>query len=221
LRISAESLLAFRSLCPCENDTPQNRSLGPFGKLKPARRSPKSFGPRRPREHVYLWKKKYGGLGTPEIRELRQLCEETVKLKKLVADLSLDRQMLQMAPNPRLSAKERHRCTAESLEHISMSHRTRHFPAQLFGRSAAAVAVARAIAGEPAVLLADEPTRNLGLTNGELVMELLADLHRAGSTLVMVTHDRRFIRTPAGRSICSTARSRKAARSWPPPAKRR
>jgi putative ABC transport system ATP-binding protein len=81
-----------------------------------------------------------------------------------------------------------------------MSHRMKHFPAQLSGGQQQRVAVARAVAGDPAILLADEPTGNLDSTNGEAVMELLRELHQGGATICMVTHDARYARH-AGRSV--------------------
>jgi putative ABC transport system ATP-binding protein len=99
-----------------------------------------------------------------------------------------------------LSTSERRRRTADALERVAMSHRAKHFPAQLSGGQQQRVAVARALGGDPKVLLADEPTGNLDSKNGESVMELLVGLHRSGSTIVMVTHDHRFNRY-ATRSI--------------------
>ena len=78
-----------------------------------------------------------------------------------------------------------------------MAHRMKHYPAQLSGGQQQRVAVARALAGSPSILLADEPTGNLDSKNGEAVMRLLADLHREGSTICMVTHDQRFARHAA------------------------
>jgi putative ABC transport system ATP-binding protein len=73
-----------------------------------------------------------------------------------------------------------------------MAHRMKHYPSQLSGGQQQRVAVARAVCGEPSILLADEPTGNLDSTNGEAVMELLNDLHRSGATICMVTHDPRY-----------------------------
>ena len=99
-----------------------------------------------------------------------------------------------------MPSSERKQKVHHALERVGMSHRVKHYPSQLSGGQQQRVAVARALAGEPAILLADEPTGNLDSANGEAVMELLRDLHRAGATICMVTHDPRYARY-AGRSI--------------------
>ncbi|MBK8594638.1 MAG: ABC transporter ATP-binding protein [Holophagales bacterium] len=91
-----------------------------------------------------------------------------------------------------MAAGERRKRATECLEQVGMSHRAGHLPSQLSGGQQQRVAVARALAGRPSILLADEPTGNLDSTNGDAVMELLKELHRAGSTICMVTHDQRF-----------------------------
>jgi putative ABC transport system ATP-binding protein len=99
-----------------------------------------------------------------------------------------------------MPADQRRTRVHAALERVGMAHRTKHFPAQLSGGQQQRVAVARAVAGDPAILLADEPTGNLDSTNGEAVMELLRELHQGGATICMVTHDARYARH-AERSI--------------------
>jgi putative ABC transport system ATP-binding protein len=99
-----------------------------------------------------------------------------------------------------MDSAERKRRVQEALERVGMAHRIKHYPAQLSGGQQQRVAVARAVAGEPLILLADEPTGNLDSTNGEAVMELLHELHRGGATICMVTHDPRYA-AHADRSI--------------------
>jgi putative ABC transport system ATP-binding protein len=94
--------------------------------------------------------------------------------------------------NAALDPAERKRRVLEALEKVGLAHRTKHYPAQLSGGQQQRVAVARAVAGEPAILLADEPTGNLDSQNGEAVMGLLQELHRGGATICMVTHDARY-----------------------------
>jgi putative ABC transport system ATP-binding protein len=99
-----------------------------------------------------------------------------------------------------LGAAERRAAAHEALERVGLLHRLHHYPAQLSGGQQQRVAVARAVAGKPLVILADEPTGNLDSANGAAVMALLGELHAGGATLIVVTHDPRYLRE-AQRSV--------------------
>ncbi len=99
-----------------------------------------------------------------------------------------------------MPAAERRGAAHEALERVGMLHRLQHYPAQLSGGQQQRVAVARAVAGKPLVLLADEPTGNLDSASGSAVMTLLRELHEGGATIVVVTHDPRYLRA-AQRSV--------------------
>jgi putative ABC transport system ATP-binding protein len=110
----------------------------------------------------------------------------------LIGDLTVEENVELPLTYRGVSKGERRRRVGEVLERVNIAHRARHYPSQLSGGQQQRVAVARALAGNPSVLLADEPTGNLDSAHGAAVMELLAELHESGSTIVMVTHDRRF-----------------------------
>ena len=88
----------------------------------------------------------------------------------------------------RVKASERRRRVTEILNRMNISHRAKHFPQQLSGGQQQRVAIARAVIANPQLILADEPTGNLDSKNGQEVMELLSELNREGTTIIMVTH---------------------------------
>ena len=111
----------------------------------------------------------------------------------LIGDLSvIENVELPLSYRSGISKSERRERAMNALERVGMAHRIRHHPSQLSGGQQQRVAVARALVGTPSILLADEPTGNLDSKNGEAVMALLAELHAAGSTICMVTHDMRY-----------------------------
>jgi len=110
----------------------------------------------------------------------------------LIGDLSVFENVELPLTYRGMSASDRKALVTEALERVGMAHRAKHLPSQLSGGQQQRVAVARALAGRPAILLADEPTGNLDSRNGEAVMSLLRELHQGGATICMVTHDERF-----------------------------
>jgi putative ABC transport system ATP-binding protein len=112
----------------------------------------------------------------------------------LIGDLSVFENVELPLTYRGMSAAERKERVTRALDDVGMSHRSKHLPSQLSGGQQQRVAVARAIAGEPSLLLADEPTGNLDSKSGESVMDLLQRIHQNGSTICIVTHDPRYAR---------------------------
>ena len=90
-----------------------------------------------------------------------------------------------------LPKSERKKRIQDAMERMAIGHRAKHFPAQLSGGQQQRVAIARAVVSRPSLILADEPTGNLDSKNGHEVMELLSELHKEGTTIVMVTHSQK------------------------------
>lgn len=108
----------------------------------------------------------------------------------LISDMSVAENVeLPLTYRSDLSKADRKKMVSEALEKVDMQHRANHFPSQLSGGQQQRVAVARAISGNPSMILADEPTGNLDSKNAQSVMTLLDQLHQQGATICMVTHD--------------------------------
>ena len=110
----------------------------------------------------------------------------------LIGDLTVRENVELPLTHRALARAERRRRADEVLERVGMAARSDHYPAQLSGGQQQRVAVARALGGRPALLLADEPTGNLDSHSAQAVMALLEELHQEGATICMVTHDPRF-----------------------------
>lgn len=110
----------------------------------------------------------------------------------LISDLDVAENVeLPLTYRTDISKSQRKQMVSNALAKVDMSHRAKHFPSQLSGGQQQRVAVARAIAGNPSIILADEPTGNLDSVNAEAVMQLLDNLHAEGATICIVTHDPR------------------------------
>ena len=112
----------------------------------------------------------------------------------LIGDLSVYENVELPLTYRGMPSAERKQRVNEALERVGMAHRAKHLPSQLSGGQQQRVAVARAIVGQPLIVMADEPTGNLDSKNGDAVMELMRELHQGGATICMVTHDPRFSR---------------------------
>jgi putative ABC transport system ATP-binding protein len=111
----------------------------------------------------------------------------------LLGDLTVEENVEQPLTYRKMKPAIRKERVGAALERVGIRGQARRRPAQLSGGEQQRVAVARAIVGNPRILLADEPTGNLDSANGHAIMELLGSLHKAGTTICMVTHDPRFV----------------------------
>jgi putative ABC transport system ATP-binding protein len=148
----------------------------------------------RPSEGDYLYRGR-DAKGFPD-RELARLRNREIGFVfqnfNLIGDLTVFENVELPLTYRGMRSSERKERVKEALERVGVGHRMKHYPSQLSGGEQQRVAVARALAGEPAILLADEPTGNLDSQNGAAVMELLSKLHEDGATIGIVTHDQRY-----------------------------
>jgi len=119
----------------------------------------------------------------------------------------------------RMNAKERHERISSALDLVGLGSRTKHMPAQLSGGQQQRAAIARALAGDPKFLLADEPTGNLDSLMARQVLDLLEQINEMGTTIIMVTHDIELARRASATCTWSTGRSRTSRATKPAPRK--
>jgi putative ABC transport system ATP-binding protein len=111
----------------------------------------------------------------------------------LIGDLNVYENVEQPLSYQKMKPVERKEWVNSALERVGMINQARRYPKQLSGGEQQRVAVARALVGNPRILLADEPTGSLDSANGEAIMGMLRELHEGGTTICMVTHDPRFV----------------------------
>lgn len=139
-------------------------------------------------------------LGDKEVSALREKERSAYRCGKigfifqsfnLIEELTVEENVALPLTYLGVKGKERRRRVSEVVERMGISHRLHHYPAQLSGGQQQRAAIARALVYRPGLILADEPTGNLDSKNGIEVMELLRELNKAGTTIVMVTHSLR------------------------------
>ncbi|MGH9822083.1 MAG: ABC transporter ATP-binding protein [Blastocatellia bacterium] len=148
-----------------------------------------------PTSGVYCFDSKpVGGLGASDRARIRnQEVGFVFQSFNLIGDLTIFENVEQPLTYRKMKPALRKEQVTEALKRVGMSEPYKRRPSQLSGGEQQKIAVARAIVGKPRVLLADEPTGNLDSASGEQIMRMLIELHQAGTTILMVTHDPRFV----------------------------